>query len=62
MNAQSYVFISVERKEKNSGTFEQYCALPPRSTEAFFSFSSWKGKRPSSFFLTSHISEQNEIF
>ena len=39
MNAQSYVFISVERKEKNSGTFEQYCALPPRSsTEAFFSF------------------------
>ena len=58
MNAQSYVFISVERKEKNSGTFEQYCALPPRSsTEAFFSFSSWKGKRPSSCFFSSHISE-----
>ena len=29
MNAQSYVFISVERKEKNSGTFEQYCATTP---------------------------------
>ena len=29
MNAQSYVFISEERKEKNSGTFEQYCATTP---------------------------------